>query len=76
MTYCNFTDADLAGCIFSETNLTSSDLTGSYNINACRFDNDTIWPESELMPDDFDSVYKDDLSAMKDEDDYAQNSDY
>ena len=76
MTYCNFTDADLAGCIFSESNLSNSDLTGSYNINACRFDNDTIWPEPDLMPDDFDAVYKDDLSAMKDEEDYAQNSDY
>ena len=27
-------------------------------------------------PDDFDAVYKDDLSAMKDEEDYAANSDY
>lgn len=76
MTYCNFTDADLAGCIFSETNLSNSDLTSSYNLHACRFDSDTIWPEPELMPDDFDSVYKDDLSAMKDDDEYSGESDY
>ena len=76
MTYCNFTDADLAGCIFSESDLTSSDFTASYNLHACRFDSDTIWPDQELLPDGFDACYKDDLSSLKDDDDYAQSSDY
>ncbi len=76
MTYCNFTDADLAGCIFSESDLTSSDFTGSYNLSACRFDSDTVWPDSDLLPEDFDACYKDDLSSLKDDDDYVHESDY
>lgn len=66
--YCNFTDADMAGCVFQESDLTSSDFAGSYNLNACRFDEETIWPEIEMLPEDFDSTYSDDLSSLKDED--------
>jgi hypothetical protein len=44
-------------------------------LHACRFDDETIWPDPEYMPDDFDAVYKDDLSAMKDDEDYS-SSDY
>lgn len=66
--YCNFTDADLAGGVFLESDLSNSDFAGSYNLNACRFDEETIWPEPEMLPEDFDSTYKDDLSSLKDED--------
>lgn len=64
--YCNFTDADMAGGVFQETDLTNSDFAGSYNLNACRFDEETIWPEQEMLPEDFDSTYCDDLSSLKD----------
>lgn len=66
--YCNFTDADMAGGVFLESDLTNSDFSGAYNLNACRFDEETIWPEPEMLPEDFDSTYSDDLSALKDED--------
>ncbi|MDO5307393.1 MAG: pentapeptide repeat-containing protein [bacterium] len=65
--YCNFADADLAGAIFRDADLSSSDLSGAENLNACRFDDTTIWPDNENMPDDFDSTYTDDLSSLKDE---------
>ena len=74
--YCNFTEADMAGAILNEADLTNSDFSCSYNLNACRFDEATVWPESDMLPDDFDSVYSDDLSSLRDEDDYHQNSDY
>ncbi len=67
--YCNFADADLAGAIFRDADLSSSDLSGAENLNACRFDDTTIWPDNENMPDDFDSTYTDDLSSLKDEED-------
>lgn len=67
--YCNFTDADMAGCIFQESDLTNSDFAGSYNLTACRFDEETVWPEQEMLPEDFDATYNDDLSSLKDEDD-------
>ena len=70
--YCNFSDADLAGAIFMEADLSNSDLTMAENLNACRFDDTTIWPDSDNLPEDFDSSYSDDLSSLKDEEDYEQ----
>lgn len=73
--YCNFNDSDLAGAIFMDADLSDSDFTMSENLNASRFDDSTIWPDSEYLPEDFDAVYLDDLSSLKDEEDY-QISDY
>lgn len=74
--YCNFTDADMAGSIFQESDLSNSDFAGAYNMNACRFDEETIWPEPEMLPEDFDSSYSDDLSSLKDEEDEGSSADY
>ncbi len=73
--YCSFSDADLAGAIVREADLTGSDFSMSENLSASRFDDTTVWPESEYLPEDFDSSYSDDLSSLKDDDDYEQ-SDY
>lgn len=73
--YCNFTDADLAGAIMLEADFTNSDFSASENLNASRFDDTTIWPDNEYLPEDFDTSYSDDLSSLKDDDDYTQ-SDY
>lgn len=67
MHYCNFTDADVAGGVFQESDLANSDFAGAFNLNACRFDEETIWPEAEMLPEDFDSTYSDDLSSLKDD---------
>jgi len=67
--YCNFTDADMAGGVFQESDLTDSDFAGSYNLNACRFDEETIWPEAIMLPEDFDTTYSADLSSLKDDED-------
>ncbi len=75
MTYCNFTDCDLAGCIFSETDLSNSDLTTSYNLHASRYDEDTVWPDSEYLPEDFNPNCSADLSMLRDDED-TQVSDY
>ena len=59
--YCNFTDADMAGCIVKEADLTDSDFSASDNLSATRADDTTLWPDNELLPDDFDTNYtKDD----------------
>lgn len=73
--YGNFSDSDLAGAIFQSADLTNSDFSMSENLNACRFDEDTIWPDNEYLPEDFDTSYSSDLSSLKDDDDYEQ-SDY
>ena len=73
--YCNFADADLAGAIMLDANFTNSDFSMSVNLNASRFDDSTIWPDNEYLPEDFDSSYTDDLSSLKDDDDY-EISDY
>lgn len=73
--YCNFADADLAGAILRDSNLSNSDFSACENLNASRFDDTTTWPDNEYLPEDFDSSYSDDLSSLKDDDDYEQ-SDY
>lgn len=69
MTYCNFSDADMAGCILSETDLSNSDLTAAVNLNASRYDEDTVWPDEDLLPEDFDGANHKDLSALQDDED-------
>lgn len=73
--YCNFADADLAGAIMRDANFTNSDFSAAENLNASRFDDTTIWPDNEYLPEDFDSSYSDDLSSLKDDEDY-EVSDY
>lgn len=69
LTYSNFTDADMAGCVFNEADLSDSDFASSVNMSACRFDEGTIWPDSDKLPEDFDSTYNYDLSSLQDEED-------
>lgn len=71
--YCNFTGADTAGTIFIEADLTNSDLSASENLIACRFDESTVWPDLELLPEEFDTTYSKDLSSLEDDDDSAVN---
>lgn len=73
--YCNFQDADMAGCILNEANLEETDLVLAENLSACRFDEGTIWPDTDKLPEDFDSSYSYDLSSLKD-DEEETNSDY
>ncbi|MCD8377470.1 MAG: pentapeptide repeat-containing protein, partial [Candidatus Gastranaerophilales bacterium] len=73
--YCNFNEADMAGSVFQESDLTNSDLSTSYNLNACRFDDGTIWPDEDMLPDNFDGMYSSDLSSLQDEEDESV-SDY
>ena len=74
--YCNFNEADMAGAVLQESDLTNSDLSTSYNLNACRFDDGTIWPDDDMLPEDFDGLYSSDLSSLKDDDDEHGNQDY
>lgn len=75
MTFCNFAGCDMAGCILSETDLSNSDLSSAENLSAARFDSDTVWPDNDMLPEDFDAEISDDLSALKDEDDAPIRSD-
>lgn len=74
--YCNFHEADMAGCVLRETDLTNSDLSTSYNLHACIFDDATIWPENDMLPEDFDGMYSADSSSLRDDDDEGGNQDY
>ena len=73
--YGNFTDSDMAGAIFQGADLTNSDFSMSENLSASRFDEETIWPDNENLPEDFDTTCSSDLSSLQDEDDFEQ-SDY
>ena len=73
--YCNFSDADMAGAVFQGADLTNSDLSMAENLSACRFDEETVWPDNEYLPEDFDAKYSSDLSSLQDDDEY-EASDY
>ena len=73
--YCNFADADLAGAVMLDADFSNSDFTAAENLNATRFDDTTIWPDNEYLPENFDSTYSDDLSSLKDDEDF-EASDY
>jgi len=68
--YCNFSDSDLAGAIFQGADLTNSDFSMSENLSASRFDEETVWPDNEYLPEDFDTTCSSDLSSLKDDDEY------
>ena len=75
--YCNYTDSDMAGAILLETTFDNTDLSASLNLQASRFDETTVWPDDEYLPDGFDSKSASDLSDLKDEEDYnSSDSDY
>lgn len=72
VSYCNFTDADMAGCIVKEADLSNSDFSASENLAATRADDTTIWPDNDMLPDDFDTNY-----TKEDEEDESESiSDY
>ena len=73
--YGNFADSDMAGAIFQGADLSNSDFSMSENLSASRFDEETIWPDNENLPEDFDTTCSSDLSSLQDEDDFEQ-SDY
>ena len=62
-------DADMAGCVLTEADLSDSDLGGCDNLTACRFDETTVWPSQDYLPEDFDTTCSKDLSSLSDEDD-------
>ena len=70
--YCNFTETEVTGATFNGTTFSNTDLTTTENLSACRFDEDTIWPDADMLPDDFDGTYSGDLSMLKDEEDTLQ----
>lgn len=74
--YCNFAEADLAGAILLETTFDNTDLSTAINLQASRFDETTVWPDDEYLPEDFDSKAASDLSSLQDEEDYNTDSDY
>ena len=64
----------MAGANLSEADLTDSDLSTSENLGACRFDESTVWPDDEKLPEDFDSTYNYDLSSLREEDEGEQET--
>ncbi len=73
VSFCTFNETDMAGCIFNEADLTDTDLSTSENLSACRFDEGTIWPDTEKLPEDFDGTFNDDLSSLKDDDENQES---
>ncbi len=76
VSYCNFTETDVAGATFNGTDFSNTDLSSTDNLSACRFDEDTVWPDTDMLPDDFDGSYSGDLSMLQDEEEDSSSQDY
>ena len=76
LNFCNFNEADMAGCVLNEAELTDSDFATSENLSACRFDEVTIWPDTDKLPEDFDSTYNYDLSSLQDDEESGSNDNF
>ena len=74
--YCNFSEADMTGAQLIEADLTDSDFSNCETLNATRFDDGTIWPDNDKLPDEFDTTYAKDLSSLDDEEDNKSSFDY
>ena len=72
VSYSTFSDADMAGCNLAEADLSNSDFSTSENLDSCRFDESTIWPDNDKLPEDFDCTYNYDLSSLREEDEGTQ----
>ena len=56
----------MAGAMFNESDLQNSDFSAADNMDAVRFDESTIWPETDMLPEDFDTTYtKDFINSPK-----------
>ena len=55
--------------------LQSSDCSAADNIDAVRFDESTILPDTDMLPEDFDTTYTKDLSSLEDDED-GSSGDY
>ena len=80
LTSSTFADAHLTEVKFEGCDLTSVDFTRA-NLVECSFSEsvlngeETVWPDNEYLPEDFDTTYSSDLSSLSDDDDFEQ-SDY
>ena len=63
------------GILFNESDLQNSDFAAAENMDAVRFDEATIWPDTDMLPEDFDTTYTKDLSSLEDDEDTV-NHDY
>lgn len=74
---CEFEEADFSGADLSSSDVSSCDLSATENLTECIFDESTVWPADDMLPEDFETTYQHDLSSLRDEeDDFATNYDY
>jgi uncharacterized protein YjbI with pentapeptide repeats len=71
--FASFADADLSGADFSAGDFSESDFTLALNMSMCKFDSDTVWPDSSDLPDDFDAEF---IPDKTDEGDDTSSPDY
>lgn len=75
---CEFEEADFSGADLSSAELSSSDLSTTLNLIECIFDDSTIWPDEDMLPDKFETGYQSDLSSLIDDEEegFSSSLDY
>jgi len=69
----DFTTVDFNGINICSTDLTGTDLSLSKNLMQSMYDGETIWPDDDLLPEDFDPQYEVSFAELEEADDYSED---
>ena len=72
ITRSDFSDSDASGADFCEADLSNTDLSAIENLFMCHFDTYTVWPDIDMLPEDFSPQYEDDLASLKDDEEQME----
>lgn len=71
-------NSDFTACDFNGINICGADLTGT-DLSLCKnlmqsvYDGETIWPNDELLPEDFDPMYDMSFAEMEESEDFSED---
>ena len=69
----DFSATDFNGINICGVDLTGTDLSLSKNLMQSMYDGETIWPDDDLLPEDFDPQYEVSFAEMEESDGYSED---
>ena len=69
----DFSATDLTGINICGADLTGTDLSLCKNLMQSLYDGETIWPDDELLPEDFDPQYEMSFAELEEESDFNED---
>jgi uncharacterized protein YjbI with pentapeptide repeats len=70
---CDFSSSDMNGANICGTDLSGSDLSICHNLMKAIYDADTIWPDEECLPDDFNPQYEINFAEFENNEEFMED---